>query len=315
MSTQTMARFRRAALALVLPVAVVGAVSACGDSAAPKAVPAAGPAASASEVSTDAAGPANSAPAADLHMIAHDGHRLAFHLTPGHSPTLVLDAGGGEDSSYWDALVPQLWQATGSQIITYDRAGMGASDEVKGPWDGRAAASDLQAGLRELGVTRDVVLVSHSQAGEVATYFARANPGVLSGAVLVDANLPQFFTDTQIQRIVALTAPQIEALMKQPSTKENRQLIATAEDFGPTHQAYHKVSWPDSVPVTVIVAEKTPFDGSAQDAQRWRDAAAAFVAAGPGRTLVTAQGSSHDVPKDKPALVLNEIEQMAATAK
>ncbi|GAA1311951.1 alpha/beta fold hydrolase [Pseudonocardia xinjiangensis] len=315
MSTQTMSRFRRAALALVLPVAVVGAVAACGDSAAPKAAPAAGPAASASEVSTDAAGPANSAPAADLHMIAHDGHRLAFHLTPGHSPTLVLDAGGGEDSSYWDALVAQLWQATGSQIITYDRAGMGASDEVKGPWDGRAAASDLQAGLRELGVTRDVVLVSHSQAGEVATYFARANPGVLSGAVLVDANLPQFFTDTQIQRIVALTAPQIEALMKQPSTKENRQLIGTAEDFGPTHQAYHKVSWPDSVPVTVIVAEKTPFDGSAQDAQRWRDAAATFVAAGPGRTLVTAQGSSHDVPKDKPALVLNEIEQMAATAK
>ncbi|WP_433280975.1 alpha/beta fold hydrolase [Pseudonocardia xinjiangensis] len=298
-----------------MPVAVVGAVAACGDSATPKAAPAAGPAASASEVSTDAAGSANSAPAADLHMIAHDGHRLAFHLTPGHSPTLVLDAGGGEDSSYWDALVAQLWQATGSQIITYDRAGMGASDEVKGPWDGRTAASDLQAGLRELGVTRDVVLVSHSQAGEVATYFARANPGVLSGAVLVDANLPQFFTDTQIQRIVALTAPQIEALMKQPSTKENRQLIATAEDFGPTHQAYHKVSWPDSVPVTVIVAEKTPFDGSPQDAQRWRDAAAAFVAAGPGRTLVTAQGSSHDVPKDKPALVLNEIEQMAATAK
>jgi pimeloyl-ACP methyl ester carboxylesterase len=296
-----MSRFRRTALALVLPVAVVGAVAACGDSAAPKAAP--------------AAGPASSAPAAGLHMIADNGHRLAFHVTPGHSPTLVLDAGGGEDSSYWDALVPQLSQATGSQIITYDRAGMGASDEVKGPWDGVAAASDLQAGLRGLGVTRNVVLVSHSQAGEVATYFARANPNVLSGAVLVDANLPQFFTDTEIPRLVALTAPQIEAVKKEPSTKENRQLIATAEDFGPTHQAYHKVSWPDSIPATVIVSEKTPFDGSPQDAQRWRDAAAAFVAAGPGRTLVTAQGSSHDIPKDKPALVLKEIERTATTAK
>ena len=248
-------------------------------------------------------------------MIVHNGHQLAFHVTPGHSPTLVLDAGGGEDSSYWDALVPQLSQATGSRIITYDRAGMGASDEVPGPWDGRAAAADLQAGLRELGVTRDVVLVSHSQAGEVATYFVRANPGVVAGAVLVDANLPPFFTDPQIRASSPLTKPQIEALKKQPSTKENRQLIATAANFGPTHQAYHELSWPDGVPVIVIVSEKTPFDGSPEDAQRWRDAAAAFVAAGPGRTLVTARGSSHDVPKDDPALVLEHIERMAATAR
>lgn len=312
MTTQNVFRFRGVALVVVLPVAVVGAVAACGDSDAPKAAP---PAASAPAASTSAAASASSAPAAGLHMIANNGHRLAFHVTPGHSPTLVLDAGGGEDSSYWDALVPKLSQAAGSQIITYDRAGMGDSDEVKGPWDGKAAASDLQAGLRELGVTQDVVLTGHSQAGEVAHYFVLANPGVLSGAVLVDANLPQFLTGMQNRRLVALTAPQIEQLKKAPSTKANRQLIATAENFGPTHQAFHRLSWPNDVPVTYILSEKTPFDGSPVDAQRWRDAAAAFVKAGPDRTLVTAKGSSHDVPKDRPALVLKEIEQMAATAK
>ena len=101
----------------------------------------------------------------------------------------------------------------------------------------------------------------------MAHYFVLANPGVVSGAVLIDANVPQFFTDTQTQRLVALTTPQIEELKKAPSTKANRQLIATADNFGPTHQAYHKLSWPDSVPVTFIVSDKTPFDGSPQDAQ------------------------------------------------
>jgi pimeloyl-ACP methyl ester carboxylesterase len=134
----------------------------------------------------------------------------------------------------------------------------------------------------------------------------------VSGEVLVDANVPQFFTDTEIQRLVAVTTPQIEALKKQPSTKANRQLIATAENFGPTHQAYHKVSWPDSVPVTYIASEKTPFDGSPEDAQNWRDAAAAFVKAGPDRTLVTAKGSSHEIPQDQPQLVIDEIEKMVA---
>jgi pimeloyl-ACP methyl ester carboxylesterase len=255
------------------------------------------------------------APSAGRHLISNNGHQLAFHVTPGNAPTLVLDAGGGEDSSYWDALVPRLSRATGSQIITYDRAGMGASEERPGAWDPQAAAGDLQAGLRELGVTRQVVLVSHSQAGEVATYFARANPGLLAGTVLVDANVPQFFTDEQVRRLIVLTAPQIEELKKQPSTKANRQLIATAEDFGPTHQAYHRVSWPDNVPVTYIVSEKTPFDGSPQDAQRWRDAAAAFVGDSPHRTLVTARGSSHDIPLDQPAVVLKEVEKMTAAAR
>ncbi len=219
MTTQKISRFHRAALALVLPVALIAAVAGCDGSAAPKAAPAASPEAAVSSPATSAA------PAAGLHMITNNGHQLAFHVTPGSSPTIVLDAGGGEDSSYWDALVPQLSQATGSQIITYDRAGLGASEEVKGPWDPQAAASDLQAGLRELGVIQNVVLAGHSQAGEVAHYFVLANPGVVSGAVLIDANVPQFFTDTQIQRLVTLTAPQIEELKKAPSTKANRQLI------------------------------------------------------------------------------------------
>ncbi|MFF5075966.1 alpha/beta fold hydrolase [Actinoplanes sp. NPDC000266] len=291
-------RLRQAVLAFALPAITVGALAACGDSPAPSssAAPASAPASTSASV---------------LHMISNGGHRLAFHVTAGHLPAIVLDAGGGEDSSYWNDLVPRLSQSTGSEIITYDRAGLGDSDEVKGPWDVHAAVSDLEAGLRQLEVTRDVVLVSHSQAGEVATYFVRDNPGLVSGAVLVDASLPEFYTDQEIARVVAANTPQIEALKKQPSTKQTRQLIATAANYGPLHQAYHKVSWPGSVPAIVIVSEKTPFEGSPEDAQRWRDAAASFVKAGPGRTLVTAAGSSHDIPKDKPELVLEEIERMA----
>lgn len=278
----------------VLAVALVGVLAACNDT--PK--PAESPAATTSA-------------AAGTHMITNAGHQLAFYVTPGHEPAIVLDSGGGEDATQWKDLVPKLSAATGSEIITYDRAGMGASDEVKGAWDVQGAVSDLAAGLRELGVTGNVILVSHSQAGEVATTFVRANPKLVTGAVLVDANLPQFFTDEETARLVAANTPRIEELKSQPSTKESRQLIATAENFGPAHHAYHQLTWPDGVPATVIVSEKTPFDGSPVDAQRWRDAAAAFVKAGPDRTLVTAAGSSHEVPKDRPDLVLAEVAKMA----
>lgn len=251
---------------------------------------------------------------AELHMIDHDGHRLAFYVTRGDSSTVVLDSGGGESASQWKDIVPRLHAATGATVITYDRAGLGRSDVVPGPWRVESAVGDLKAGLRQLGVTKDVTLVSHSQGGEIANHLAQDNPEMLSGAVLVDANLPQFFTDEQIPRLVAAGRPAVDAAKKDPEKPENRQLIATAEGFAAAHRAFHKVTWPGSVPVTVIISEKTPFEGSPVDAQRWRDAAASFVGAAPHRKLVTAEGTSHEVPAERPDLVVQEVAAQHAAA-
>ncbi|MEH0417379.1 hypothetical protein [Streptomyces sp. B21-083] len=136
------------------------------------------------------------------------------------------------------------------------------------------------------------------------------SPKLLSGAVLVDANLPPFFTDEEIARLVAASRAQADAAKKDPYKPENRQLISTAEGYAPAHKAFHQVTWPDPVPVTVMVSEQTPFAGSPVDAQRWRAAAASIAGNGPDRTLVTAKGSSHEVPTDRPDLVLRAVEDM-----
>ncbi|GHH84859.1 hypothetical protein GCM10018793_50660 [Streptomyces sulfonofaciens] len=296
-------RAHRALSGIALLAVTAGVATACGDEGST-------PPGSPAPASASATPGAGRVAASKLHMIDNDGHRLAFHVTDGRGPTIVLDAGGGEDSSYWKDIVPGLHTATGAKIITYDRAGLGESEAVDGPWDVESAVSDLKTGLSTLGVSDDVILVSHSQAGEIATYLTKENPGLVSGSVLVDASLPPLYTDEETARIVAAGRPAVDAARKDPSTPQNRQLIATSESYVPMHEAYHQVSWPDTVPATVIVSEKTPFDGSPEDAQRWRDAAAAFVKQAPGRTLVTAKGSSHDVPKDRPGLVLKEVEKM-----
>ncbi|MDX3802554.1 alpha/beta hydrolase [Streptomyces sp. AK04-3B] len=285
---------------LALLALAAGGVTACGDNA---------PSPTASSSATSAASPGSAKAAeAKLHMVDNGGHRLAFYVTQGNGSTIVLDSGGGEYSSQWKDIAPKVHAATGATVITYDRAGLGKSDVVSGAWKVESAVSDLRAGLKKLGVTKDVTLVSHSQAGEIANYLAQDNPELLSGAVLVDANLPQFFTDEEIPRLVAGTQPEVDAAKKDPEKPDNRQLISTAEGFAAAHQAFHKVVWPDSVPATVMVSEKTPFAGSPEDAQRWRDAAASFAQEAPNRTLVTAKGTSHEVPTDRPDLVLKEIE-------
>jgi len=250
----------------------------------------------------------------ETRMLQVNGHRIAFHVTPGHSPTIVLDAGGGLDSTYWTSLLPALSRSTGSKIITYDRAGMGASEAVSGPWSLHGAERDLADGLRRLGATHDVILVAHSMAGEIATAFAERHPQWLAGAVFVDASVPQFYTPEEVQRVTAENKAMISALTHAPSTPATRQLLAYAESFDATSRTFHDMKWPASVPVIAIVSQKTPFD-SPQDVSLWKRAQARFANAASNRKLLIAHGSSHDIAHDKPAIILRAIHEMIARAR
>lgn len=251
------------------------------------------------------------APSAKTTSVAVDGHHIAFHVTPGKLPAIVLDAGGGLDSTYWSTLVPELARRTGREIITYDRSGFGASEEVPGPWSLQVATDDLEAGLKKLGATHGVILVSHSIAGEIALTLARRHPTWLAGGVSVDANVPDFFTDEIITTLGAAYAPAVEAAKAHPDAAESRQLIAVAASFQEVNHAFHRTTWPDSIPVIVIVSEKTPFEAPAA-AQWWRDAHAQFAKAAPNRRLVVAERSSHDVAHDRPDVIIQAVLDLSA---
>lgn len=293
-------RRRRPVLALAAAALVAGGLAACST---------AGPTEARATATSNQAAPTDQQPSP--HMLTVNGHQLAFYVTSGSNrlPVIVLDSGGGLDASYWKKVAPVLARQTGSEIITYDRSGEGQSPYVPGPWRAPNAASDLAAGLAQLGVTKNVVLVSHSLAGEIATYFVRAHPGAVAGAVLVDASLPPFYTTAETDKIGAVNQQQIDALKGQPITAATRQLLDEADDYGPVHLAYHELSWPAAVPATAIVSATTPFP-TADDAQLWRQAQQEFVNAAPNRHLVVADHSSHDVPVDRPDVVIKAVEDM-----
>jgi len=261
-----------------------------------------------------ALGVAAQAAAPSTKLIDSNGHKIAFHVTPGHLPVIVLDAGGGNDSSYWNSLAPVLASQTGSEIITYDRAGFGQSDEVKGPWDVHSATADLANGLKALGVTRKIILVSHSLAGEIATYLTGEHPDWFVGAVMVDANVPQFYTNEEIARAQALYKPILAKAKQMPQSQSARQLVQLSESFEETSRAFHKATWPRSVPVVVIVSAQTPFE-SPTDANAWRAAHKQFAAAASNRQYITAEKSSHDVAHDRPDVIIKAVTDMISRAR
>lgn len=244
-------------------------------------------------------------------MVRRDGHDLAFYLTPGAGGTIVLDAGGGNDASYWNAVVTDLAAATGAAIVTYDRTGAGMSDDVPGAFDPSAAGEDLASGLTSLDLPDGpVVLAAHSIAGEVAHALVNKYPDSVDSAVLIDANLPPFFTPEETARLIAANQEEVAALETAPATRKTQQLLAAAENWGPVHTAFHAMTWPQEIPVAVIVSDRTPMPAGSEDASNWRAAAQTFAEQAPNRHLVTAIGSSHDVALDDLALVEKEIESM-----
>jgi pimeloyl-ACP methyl ester carboxylesterase len=233
------------------------------------------------------------------------GHHLAFHIMPGHLPVLVLDAGGGADSTYWNSIIPELAKRTGSEIITYDRAGLGASDEVPPPFRMEDAVTDLESGLKQLGATRDLVLIPHSFAGGIATYLAIRHPDWISGAVLVDATVPEFFTDEEVAHLAPIIQPMVAAELAAHPDKKTRTLEAIAEAYVETNHDFYKAIWPASIPCDVIVSEETPFPPTMKpDVENWKKAHAAFANKACSGKLIVADGSSHDIAHDRPEVII-----------
>jgi pimeloyl-ACP methyl ester carboxylesterase len=112
------------------------------------------------------------------------GRRLYIECTGSGSPTVVLQAGLGESSSYWGRIAPAI--AAMTTVCAYDRAGHGRSDEA-GPQDGMALAADLQTLLERAGRTGPFVLVGHSSGGAYVRVFADRYPDHVAGMVLLDA--------------------------------------------------------------------------------------------------------------------------------
>ena len=104
------------------------------------------------------------------------------------SPTIVLDAGLGNDSMIWGKVQPVL--ARDTQVCSYDRAGFGWSEPRLGVRDSNAISSELHGLLTEAGITGPIILMGHSIFGIHMRAYAARYPENLKGIVVVDGSTP-----------------------------------------------------------------------------------------------------------------------------
>lgn len=117
-----------------------------------------------------------------------DGYKMHLYCTGEGSPTIVLDAGLGNDSLIWANVQPALSKTT--RVCSYDRAGFGWSDLQPNPRDAHRITDQLHALLTEAGINGPIVLMGHSIAGLYIRDYAARYPQNVSGLVFVDGSTP-----------------------------------------------------------------------------------------------------------------------------
>ena len=117
-----------------------------------------------------------------------DGYAMHLYCTGSGEPTVVVEEGLGDDFITWQRVQPEV--AGFTRICTYDRPGLGWSEDRHEPHDAKHFAQQLHALLQAAGERGPFVLVGASAGGFYARQFVSDFPLLVVGMVFSDSSVP-----------------------------------------------------------------------------------------------------------------------------
>jgi len=168
------------------------------------------------------------------------GYKLHLYSSGAGTVPVVLVAANGGGVLDWYKVQPELARFT--QVVSYDRAGMGWSEPGPGPRSSAQIVQELHTLLNKAGIRAPYVLVGHSLGGLHVQLYAMQYPEEVAGLVLVDAShaemagrdgfVPSAFAMPALVRVVGSLG--VVRLLNQVNDWSNGR---RPNDFGPTFRA------------------------------------------------------------------------------
>lgn len=119
-------------------------------------------------------------------MVDVGGFKLHINCSGIGKPTVILDAGMGCHSTNWTFVQKGIEQFT--HVCSYDRAGLGWSEESTNPRTSAFIAEELHTLLHNTNAQPPYILVGHSSGGINMRLYANTYPEEVFGVILVDSS-------------------------------------------------------------------------------------------------------------------------------
>ena len=148
-----------------------------------------------------------------------------------------------------------------------------------------------------------MIVVCHSLGAFYSRVYTSRHPKLVKGVVMLDPRIPshvdEFFASKAFEDVkrrydVRTLHGSDFALYYVFKTIVSNESVVEGKSF------------PLSIPILDIMAQVGPYD-KASDNARFKSDQRIFVKQGTNRTLIYAQGSSHDIPKSNPKFVIHQI--------
>lgn len=253
-----------------------------------------------------------------------NGRHLFLTCRGSGSPTVLLEAGAGNNGQIWEqlalpagsdreAVLPAVAQFT--RVCIYDRPGtllddehLSRSDPVPGPRTAAEMVADLHALVEAAGLETPLVLAGHSFGGFIIRLYALTYPDEVAGLIFIDSAHEDYYHALEH----LLDPMQADMVFNQPAGEEGFAFEAidslTSADQIVTAQAASSLP---SVPAVVLThGGEFPFPEGfpvEEIEQVWTSAQEKLAALIPGTPLIVATGSSHYIQLDQPELVIAAI--------
>lgn len=124
-------------------------------------------------------------------LVDVNGTEIHLFCSGSGTPTTILEAGAGSWSLDWHLVQSRL--SNDVRVCSYDRAGIGWSDESPEPRDINSLVLELDALLNSAQLEPPFVMVGASFGGMIVQLYEQRHPDLVSAVVLIDGRPGDYF--------------------------------------------------------------------------------------------------------------------------
>jgi pimeloyl-ACP methyl ester carboxylesterase len=233
-------------------------------------------------------------------LINVGSYKLHVKIIKGRGAPILFESGGALDAGQWDSISTVLHRKLDATIITYDRQGFGKSGLDTLQYNILNEVSGLEFAIEQLGYAKsDMLLVSHSLGAFYSRLYANRHPLLIRGIIMLDPRIP---SKADMKFAMGI----FKKLNRNDFSKEELGLYYVLAAMERNSDLVRKKSIAAAIPILVVMAEHGPFDTEKENDQ-FKSAQRNFIKSRRNTSLLYAKASSHNIPQDRPELVIQEV--------